>query len=223
MLSQAGTQLYRFHMIDFDPFPLGKSYLDRALSIQPDLPQAQEAHAVLGLIEDDREYERVVKGRRPEQALAEVGESERLEILPILMQESYRRNKLEESEARARELLTLAAHFPHHRNFANFLFKANMLLGKIAMRRGDKRKAGMYLLEAANSPRSEQLSYIQILMELPRSLIDWGERDTVASFLERCATFNFDKKQLTEWADQIRHGVNPNLIPSAMGCANAPC
>jgi hypothetical protein len=61
------------------------------------------------------------------------------------------------------------------------------------------------------------------MMELPRSLVDWGEREAVAQFLERCAKFNHRGKQLAEWAAQIRQGINPDLIPMRTGCPNEPC
>ena len=50
-------------------------------------------------------------------------------------------------------------------------------------------------------------------MTLARQLVDWGERESVAQFLDRCAQFNYRSKDLTEWAAQIRKGINPDLTP----------
>ena len=60
-------------------------------------------------------------------------------------------------------------------------------------------------------------------MELPRSLVDWGEREAVARFLERCARFNASKDRLTRWAAELRSGINPDLIPYMTGCEQEPC
>jgi hypothetical protein len=51
-------------------------------------------------------------------------------------------------------------------------------------------------------------------MSLARKLVDAGERDAVAKFLDRCAKFNKAGKPLAEWAAQIRKGLNPDLAPS---------
>ena len=50
-------------------------------------------------------------------------------------------------------------------------------------------------------------------MTLARSLADWGERDAVAQFLDRCATLNIKSEQYKAWAAEIRKGHNPDLIP----------
>jgi hypothetical protein len=50
-------------------------------------------------------------------------------------------------------------------------------------------------------------------MTLARQLVDWGEREAVAQFLDRCAQFNYRGKDLIEWAAQIRKGINPDLTP----------
>jgi hypothetical protein len=54
-------------------------------------------------------------------------------------------------------------------------------------------------------------------MTLARQLVDWGEREAVAQFLDRCALFNHRRKDLAEWATQIRKGINPDLTPYRSG------
>jgi len=67
------------------------------------------------------------------------------------------------------------------------------------------------------------MKHRHVTMELPRALVDWGERDAVADFLERIATYNTRKEQFTEWARLIREGRNPDLIPLHTGCPKEPC
>jgi hypothetical protein len=50
-------------------------------------------------------------------------------------------------------------------------------------------------------------------MSLARRLVDAGERDSAATFLDRCAKFN-NVNPFAEWAGQIRKGINPRLRPS---------
>jgi hypothetical protein len=57
-------------------------------------------------------------------------------------------------------------------------------------------------------------------MSLARSLVDAGEREGVATFLDRCAKFNSDRR-LAEWAVEIRQGLNPKMMPSSGGLRKA--
>jgi hypothetical protein len=97
------------------------------------------------------------------------------------------------------------------------------MLGKVALRKGDKRAAARYLLAASDVPESEELRRSPILMNLPRTLIDWGERDVAAQFLDRIAPKTLRAKEFQEWAAQIRKGVNPDMRPIIVGCGQEPC
>ena len=83
-----------------------------------------------------------------------------------------------------------------------------------SLHQGDKRAASRYLLAASETPPTERLRYGVIDLSVARHLVDWGERDAVAQFLERCSKFNIERgKNMAEWAAQIRTGVNPDLLP----------
>jgi hypothetical protein len=51
-------------------------------------------------------------------------------------------------------------------------------------------------------------------MSLPSRLVDAGERDAVADFLERCAKFSGYGREYADWAKRIRRGVNPRMGPT---------
>ena len=127
--------------------------------------------------------------------------------------------------AKARELLDLAARNRNDALYGDAVFEANMILGKIALRRGDKKAAARNLLIAAGTPGSERLRRGQFEMNLPRALVDWGERHVVAEFFERMAPKTVRSKQFQDWAADIRKGINPDLSPtfSAPGCSQDPC
>ena len=137
------------------------------------------------------EFER---GRRAEQLakmssseLATVSDSDRILLTLGLLRKAWMQQKPEDVAAKARHLLDLAARNRNDAQYGDAVFEANMLLGKIALRRGDKKAAGRNLLAAADTPGSERIRRGEFEMNLPRALVDWGERRTVAEFFERMA------------------------------------
>ncbi len=130
-----------------------------------------------------------------------------------------------DAEAKARELLNLAAQNRNDAMYGDAVFEANNNLGKIALRRGDKKAAVRYMLAAADTPGSDRIRIGQFDMNLQRSLVDWGERSAVAEFLERMAPKTARSKQFLDWAAEIRKGVNPEGMPtfSYPGCTQGPC
>jgi tetratricopeptide (TPR) repeat protein len=117
-------------------------------------------------------------------------------------------------EAMAKDLLTLAARNPKDPSFGAATLIAHLILGEVALKRGDKPAAIRHLNAAGNAPPDESLRYMQINMTFPRQLVDAGEREQVAAFLDRCAKFGEFDKHLATWAAQIRKGENPRLFPN---------
>src|SRR5262245_28563327 len=191
--------------LDFDVFALARSYNDRALSIQPDFTAALSLKLRL---ESFANGERLSK-TPPEQ----LSQSDKMYLLRGQMEEAFWDGKMDEAESKARELLALAARNTNDPEYGNAVFFANLSLGHVMLRRGEKRQAAGYLLAASNAPPTDELRYRDIYMTLARQLVDLGEREAVAEFLDRCGQFNYRGKDLTEWATQIRKGINPDLTP----------
>ncbi len=142
-----------------------------------------------------------------------LSESERMVLLQSeLMGPGAVVADVQDTEAKARELLKLASHNTKDPNYGTSVFFGNMALGRVAFSRGDKEEAVRLLLAASEAPATEYLSYGPIDMSLPVKLVDAGEREAVAKFLDRCATFN-KGRPLAQWATQIRKGINPRLSP----------
>ena len=56
-----------------------------------------------------------------------------------------------------------------------------MNVGKLALHRGDRRTAAQHLLAAVDPPGFAELRFMQDMdMSLARSLVDWGERESVS-------------------------------------------
>lgn len=123
----------------------------------------------------------------------------------------------------AHDLLKLAEQTPDTPMSGDSIFAAKMTLGKVALHRGDKREAVRQMLDAAETKNADVLLHRQVPMELARSLVDWGERSAVADFLEKCAKVNDRGKELSDWAAEIRKGINPDLKPMMTGCSKEPC
>jgi hypothetical protein len=103
-------------------------------------------------------------------------------------------------------------------------FEANIMLGKLALRRRDPQASAKYLLAAIDQADPERIRYQQIGTELPRALVDWGKRSAVAEFLERCAKVNEARREdFTHWAADIRKGINPDMFGYMSGCSEDPC
>jgi len=186
--------------------PVADSYLDRALSLDP---VNRTAHSVHIMVDEVRTAQRM-RASAPERW----GALERLEFLRRQLEESIWRGKTAEAAAQARALLSAAASSPSDPNYGNAVFFANMALCNDSLHHGDKRAATRYLLAASEAPPTELLRYYPIDMSVARHLVDWGERDAVAQFLDRCSRFNIERgKDMAEWAAQLRQGVNPDLLP----------
>jgi hypothetical protein len=142
-----------------------------------------------------------------------------------LMRRTWIQNKPDEAAAKARELLEIAARHPGDTQYGDAQFEGNVILGKLALRSGDKKAAARNLSAAAETPGSDRIRRGEFEMNLPRALVDWGERRVVAAFFERMAPKTTRAKQFQEWAAEIRKGVNPDLIPtfSYGGCTKGPC
>jgi hypothetical protein len=207
--------------LDFDIVALARSYNDRALSIQPDYASAQQVRVQLDRFDQSRRIEQLAN--MPAGSRKDVSASDLMLLRAEEMNRAWRQYKVDDANAKARELLRLAVSNPSNSEYGDVAFDANIMLGKVALRRGDKRASARYLLAATETPGSEKIRLGRIMMDLPRALLDWGERDAVAQFLERMAPKTIRSGELRDWAEQIRKGINPDLRPMFTGCSQAPC
>jgi Zn-dependent protease with chaperone function len=203
--------------------PLARTYLDRALAIDPDNRAAQSVRTFLAEIEQSRRLQQLEKLSPAERAAAPA--SDRILLASFQMREAAIRQNFDGAAAKARELLDLATRNAADPLAADAAFEANMVLGKAALHHGDRKTAARYLLAAADTPASERIRRGDFEMNLPRALIDWGERRAVADFYRRMAPKTARSKQFEDWAADIAKGINPDLIPtfSAPNCTSDPC
>ena len=87
---------------------------------------------------------------------------------------------------------------------------ANVTLGRLALLERRTDEAKQYLLAAGQTPGSPVLDSFGPNMGLAKDLLQAGERETVAQYLELCSK-SWSGKQAVEWAAQVRAGATPSF------------
>lgn len=130
--------------------------------------------------------------------------------LPSVAERNFRRRNLDAASARAVQLLQLAAAEPNDWNYGNALHKAHLMLGRVALVRGDLDTAEAELLAAARVPGSPQLASFGPNMQLALELLQAGRKDAVLEYFRLCGTFwQLGQSQLRTWSIDIENGRLP--------------
>jgi hypothetical protein len=230
-LAQFSRGLYQDHKIDFDPLPLGRSYLERSRQLDPN--SVRTRRVLENLRESDLMWRasgllRDVPKELHFQKASALSETERLELLPFVAVQAwfegdnagyYKHDKAAQKEAwdraakYAEEMLRLAAKFPDSPNSPRAVYEGHATLGLIAFREGrDTQIAVDHAREASKAAASENLAFGHSfqLQRLLGYLLKQGERESVVQCLERMAKIQVaDSKMLLDAAAQIRQGVMP--------------
>lgn len=121
-------------------------------------------------------------------------------------------NRLDEAAAHGTELLQDAGKYPKDWNFGNALHKGNLILGRVALRRGEMGEAKRRLLAAGRTPGSPQLDSFGPNMTLAEELLQRGEKEVVLEYFDLCAQFwKMDNGLLSAWRMMIRNDRAPNF------------
>ena len=229
-LGVLGRVLYENHSIDFDPVALARTYLDRALQLEPQSILVHQITLSIRFLDRGGELASIPKGSSPEaeyQALEAVPEAQRYLRMSLLAEAAY--TNAEETEANqhdavrakaaretarkcAQEALLLAAKFRSDPDYGTAVYNANMVLGLLAQRAGNREAAARFMLDASKAPGTEELAYSMndFSLKLPEWLFQEGERNSVAEFLDQFAQKNVSAKgYLQESAKAIRSGKKP--------------
>jgi lipopolysaccharide biosynthesis regulator YciM len=170
---------------------------------------------------------RAAVGRPPDDAkVAALPEGDRLVFLPQLAESAffaaenadyYKKDaagfetSLEQARRLAEEALALAGKLTGDPRSAAVVYRANVILGAVAIRRGDRAGAVKHMRVAVEQPGSPEVAeYAQSLLRhrLVNELLKAGERASVAEFLERAAAFDDGDRPAAD-AKAIREGRMP--------------
>jgi beta-lactamase regulating signal transducer with metallopeptidase domain len=167
-------------------------------------------------------------------SISALPEGERFEQLPDLARRAYatledlsrwndpnlqdRRDLArQQAEDYARDALHLSPKYRGHPRYGTAIYNANITLGALALRDGDRHTAVEFLRRASEAPSSEELVYGDDVVVGPHwnlagQLLERGERQAVIEFSERMAAINIPlRKELADAAIAIRRGEMPAI------------
>jgi len=101
-------------------------------------------------------------------------------------------------------------------NYGALAFRANLLLGRVSLKEGEREAAERYLLAAGRAPNSDQVGPDGPTdWRLAEALLAKGERDSVLAYLELLhGAWKNDGGRLNAWAATIRAGGTPRFAPT---------
>jgi hypothetical protein len=149
-----------------------------------------------------------------ETTLSRLGAEQRFYVLADLAVEAFEAGDTAKATQYASELLRTAEVCKGRGtwNYGNAIHKGNIVLGRIALERGDTAAAKQHLLAAGETPGSPQLDSFGPNMSLAKELIEKDERDTVIAYLEACKKFwEMDNGRLQNWIATTKGGGMPDF------------
>ena len=204
------------NLLDNPDATFGASLIDRAVELEPGVQKWRSYRSsVLQL----RGYARRSKAdpiavyQTMKSDLAAVTGINRSAMLIAVAQQAVRASQLDEAMSFAQEALVDAKSNPKNWNTGNEIFFGNMILGQVALRKGDPNAAAHYLLASGATTGSPQLNSFGPSMALAKELLDANAgRDQVVEFLHLCATFwKMDRGRLKEWTVLVQNGLTPDF------------
>jgi len=217
--------------VDFDPRALGRSYVDRAVAIDPNEESGRLAKMRYEATERHNRLYESLQGRPHEEwpeLVQRTPEADRLELLVELMTREYMgaegierstkdlaagRAARARSKQYAENALAFAAARPNDPNASAAVYQARVALGLHALRDGDRKRAVRYMLDAVDVTPSDALNRANPGLEqrLVNYLLKEGERESVIAFLERSAALRPGRvgDSMRRSAEAIRKGVMP--------------
>jgi len=124
---------------------------------------------------------------------------------------------LDQAQVYAQELLAQSENFRNDWNYGNAIHKANLALGRVELRKGNRAGAKEYLLAAGKTPGSPQLDSFGPNMTLAKELLEAGEREAVLEYFRLCGEFwKADLGSLVNWRQLVEKGRIPNFGPNLL-------
>ena len=115
-------------------------------------------------------------------------------------------------KAPAEELSKIAKSFSWDTEYGNAVHYSHLVIGRIALHRGDLEGAKSHLLEAGKAPSSPQLAAFGPDMTLAQELLARGESAAVLEYLAECEKlWSARPDPLNEWEMAIRSNAIPDF------------
>ena len=157
--------------------------------------------------------------RSPQEILADLeqdrdggNDSRQFYMLDEVTKAAVRAGAFDKAAEYAQELLSEVAKNADDPNYGNAIHDGNIVLGRLALRHGDVKKAARLLLEAGRTPGSTQLNSFGPDMTLAQELLEKGEREVVLQYFALCHRFwGTGAQQLEAWSTTVREGGIPKF------------
>lgn len=147
-----------------------------------------------------------------ERGLEKADGQDRFYALGDMASDAFEAGDMPKAEQYATELLQAAPEFKKNWNYGNAVHRGNIILGRVALRRGDINGAKQYLLAAGDTPGSPQLGSFGPNMALAKELLERGEREVVLNYLQSCAKFwKMGAAKLQDWIATVKSGGTPEF------------
>lgn len=148
-----------------------------------------------------------------DQALKDAPDArERLYDLPDAAQAAFEAGDYDRAAAYAKDALDLVVKSEDRSSIADATHYGNIVLGRIALRRGDTVRASGYLLKAAEITGNPHLDTFGPNMLLAKELLDRGDRKSVVTYFDLCRRFwTDDDGKLGQWRSAVLAGQNPDF------------
>ncbi|THH41720.1 hypothetical protein [Neolewinella litorea] len=112
----------------------------------------------------------------------------------------------------AEDYLRIAERYADSRHYGNAIHQANTVLGLLELERGRIEVAEQYLVRAACTPGSPQLSGMGPNMLLAKKLLEAGRTQTVLEYLTHCGKiWKLSFGRIWMWKLNIRRGRTPDF------------
>lgn len=148
-----------------------------------------------------------------ETKLYRTGGIRRLEFLPRLAKLAFWAGDANKAEQYAREAVRLEPPGDPVSD-GEATHDGNMVLGLIALQRGDVDQAKRHLIESSRTSGSGYMSITGPNLSLANELLKHNEYQTVIEYLRDCQRFWIDgRKTLDRWIEAIRDGTDPQFDP----------
>ena len=135
-------------------------------------------------------------------------ESGNVYLLADIAQMAIDAGETEKAETHATDLLVISSgdqrgHAIHH---------GNLILGRVALKRGEIEGAKKYLIAAGKTSGSPPLNSFGPSMALAKELLEQGEQNVVLEYFDLCKKFwKLDRGRLQEWTALVKAGQIPNF------------
>ena len=130
-----------------------------------------------------------------------------LKELPVV---AFEAGDLKYAREWALEILSQAATNPNP-TLVDPVHHAQIVLGRLALVNGNVQEAKERLVLAGQTAGSPSLKTSGPNMSLAKELLEKGERETVITYFEECASFWKDQGKLSQWTTQVRAGETPQF------------